>query len=558
MAPTMLDYALKYRRMGFSVIPCKKDKRPLVKWESYQLQKPSEDEIRKWWGDHPDANIAIVCGPISGVDVLDVDTEDAYQNLQEFYLSDEFVTPIVKTPKGRHLYFSHKTGLSNKVRAIPGTDLRTLGGYVIAPPSRNGGGIPYHWLDGYSIKDHQPSAWPEELFNVLLQCSCSLIITSNTKNHANMKNCPQLSTLSTNVHKLFQQGTRDNDIFHLANCMAKGGYEKENFKQVLEIIAANCDPPFDPKEIPSKIDSAFNRKSQRNGKLVDEVREFVLSTNGNFLSTDVHKCLHLSTREDQKNLSMILSRMQVDGIIEKAGKRNGEWRLVDQDCKPMDWINADCAYKDLWLPLGLDQVCGVQPGNILVIAGAKDSGKTAFLLNVAKENRHKYKVHYFNSEMGAAEFKMRASKFDDVSISQWRDVSVYERSDNFADVIKPGEGNLNIIDFLEVVDEFWKVAATIQKIHKKLDGALCVIGIQKNPKQDLGRGGAFSLEKARLYLSLDYQVAKIISCKNYKENELITGNPRGYTCQYKLVNGCKIIKQHPGWTSQIEKGDTNE
>jgi hypothetical protein len=220
----------------------------------------------------------------------------------------------------------------------------------------------------------------------------------------------------------------------------------------------------------------------------------------------------------------------------------------------MDWINADCSYRDLWLPLGLDQVCGVQPGNILVIAGAKDSGKTAFLMNMAKENRHKYKVHYFNSEMGAAEFKMRASKFDDVSISQWKDVCVYERSDNFADVIKPGEGNLNIIDFLEVVDEFWKIASTIQKIHKKLDGALCVIGLQKNPNADLGRGGAFSIEKARLYVSLDYQHAKIVSCKNFKENELIRGNPRGYTCQYKLVNGCKIIKQPPGWTSPVEKG----
>jgi hypothetical protein len=160
--------------------------------------------------------------------------------------------------------------------------------------------------------------------------------------------------------------------------------------------------------------------------------------------------------------------------------------------------------------------------------------------------------------MGAAEFKMRVGKFDDISVSQWKDVSVYERSDNFADVIKPGEGNLNIIDFLEVVDEFWKVAATIQKIHQKLNGALCVVAIQKNPGQDLGRGGAFSLEKARLYLSLDYQVAKIISCKNFKENELIGGNPRGYTCRYKLVGGCRIIKQPPGWTSPLEKGAGDE
>lgn len=557
MAKTMLDYALHYRRKyKFSVIPCKRDKRPLLKWEPMQLQKPSEDEIKQWWGKWQDANIAIACGPVSGIDVLDVDTAEAYEILQDTYLSDNFVTPTVKTPKGRHLYFRHKPGLSNSVRVVPGTDLRTQGGYVLAPPSRNGGGNGYYWHEGLSLRDVELAEWPEQLFAVLQQGSYnnSIYISNkdsipysvtrviNSKDHAKVGN-----------NKLFfTEGRRDQDIFHAANCLTKGGSEKEFTTKVIEILANNCEPKFPENEIQAKIESALSRQKKRDGNLAQDVRDFVLSTNGNFLSTEVYKSLHLSTREDQKNLSIILKRMQVDGIIEKAGKRNGEWRLLDQDCAPMDWINADCKYKELWLPLGLGDVCGVQPGNILVFAGAKDSGKTAFLMNVAKENRHNYKVHFFNSEMGAAEFKLRATNFPDITIKQWADVAVYERTDNFADVIKPGEGNLNIIDFLEVVDEFWKVAKSIQDIHKKLDGALAVIAIQKNPKAELGRGGAFSLEKARLYISLDYNVAKIVSCKNFKENLLIQGNPRGYTCRYKLVQGCQIQRQHPGWTSPIE------
>jgi len=551
MAKPMIESALWYRRKGFSVIPCKKDKRPLIKWEPYQLTKPTEDEIKQWWGKWPDANIGLPCGPVSGVDVLDVDTEEAYQNLTEFFLSDSFQTPIAKTPKGRHLYFKHRTGLSNAVRVVPGTDLRTLGGYVIAPPSMNGGGVPYYWLEGLKISTIEFAEWPEELFATLQQGSHPLYSKGGFirgEVGSPKKDSPQISTQSTNIHNLFNEGTRDDDLFHIANCLVKGGYERNNLIQVLEILANNCNPPFDPSEIPSKVQSAINRKVQRNGKLSDEVRDFVQSTNGHFLSTEVHNSLQISTKDDKKNVSMILARMLSDGIIEKVGKRNGEWRLIDQSCKPMDWINADCAYKELWLPLGLDRICGVQPGNILLVAGAKDSGKTGFLLNIAKENRYGYKIHYFNSEMGAAEFKMRASKFDE-PISMWKDVSVYERSDNFPDVIKPGEGNLNIIDFLEVVDEFWKVAATIQKIHQKLAGAMCVIGLQKNPHVDLGRGGAFSLEKARLYLSLDYQKAKIVSCKNFKENDIIEGNPRGYTCKFTLAQGCIIKRQPPGWVS---------
>jgi len=499
---------------------------------------------------------------VSGIDVLDVDTEEAYEQLSENYLPDSLETPTVKTPKGRHLYFQHRPGLSNEVRVVPGTDLRTHGGYVIAPPSSNGDGTTYYWLSGLNPKIIEFAAWPEELFAVLLQGSSNNTLSNNNRGgyrggyvEAGERACLQVSTLSTSVYKMFQQGTRDNDLFHVANCLLKGGCKKDEVSQVLGILAKNCNPPFDEKECELKIQSALSRKTSRIRNLSDEVRDFVLSTNGNFLSTDVYKCLQLSTRDEHKNLSVILARIAKDGIIEKAGSRNGEWRLIDQDCKPMDWMNATCEYKDLWLPLGLGEVCGVQPGNILLFAGAKDSGKTAFLMNIAKENRHKYKIHYFNSEMGAAEFKMRASKFKDIPISQWGGVSVYERSDNFADVIKSGEGNLNIIDFLEVVDEFWKVAATIQKIHKKLDGALCVIALQKNTGVDLGRGGAFSLEKARLYVALDYGAAKIVSCKNFKENTIIEGNPRGYTCRYKLVNGCDIRRDQYGWTSPVEKKD---
>ena len=566
MPSTMLDYALRYRRRGFSVIPCSKVKKPLVKWEPFQLQRASEAQIREWWDKYPDANVGIACGPVSGVDVLDVDTQEAYDALQENWLPDTFKTPTVKTPKGRHLYFKHRPGLSNTVRAVPGTDVRTHGGYVVAPPSINGTGQAYYWHDGLTPKDCEFADWPDQLFGVLEIASQGKAINNSISSiykkggvvggdvcSPTTKLQPQPTTTTTNDHNLFSEGQRDNDLFHIANCLVKGGCEPKYIEQALEIIAKNCNPPFDEKEIPSKIQSALNRKTSRERNLAAEIREWVSTTNGHFSTTNGHNELQLTTKEEKKNFNMVMLRLVAEGVIEKSGQRNGEYRLIDQTCQPMDWINASCDYKELWMPLGLGEICGVQPGNILVYAGAKDSGKTAWLMNIAKENRHRYQVHYFNSEMGPAEFKLRASKFPDVSVSQWGNVNVYERSENFPDVIKPGENNLNIIDFLEVVDEFWKVAATIQKIHQRLNGALCVIALQKNPGVDLGRGGAFSLEKARLYVSLDYQNAKIISCKNFKENEIVDGNPRGYTCKYKLVDGCRINKVPPGWTSPVDK-----
>ena len=130
-----LEAALSYQRSGFSVIPVKKDKKPYVKWEKFQTEKATEKQIRQWWQRWPDANPAIVTGEISGIDVIDVDTDAGWQALNEF-LSDSFEAPIARTPAGGyHVYFRHRAGLSNGIRVIEGCDLRTTGGYVVAPPS---------------------------------------------------------------------------------------------------------------------------------------------------------------------------------------------------------------------------------------------------------------------------------------------------------------------------------------------------------------------------------------------------------------------------------------
>jgi hypothetical protein len=106
---------------------------------------------------------------------------------------------------------------------------------------------------------------------------------------------------------------------------------------------------------------------------------------------------------------------------------------------------------------------------------------------------------------------------------------------------------------LEVPEKAYEIGPMIKRIHDRLEGSICVIGIQKKIGQLLGRGQDFSMEKSRLYVSMEYGKAEIISCKNFKENEMIKGNPRGYSCRYKLVNGCKIIKQQPGWTYQTKE-----
>jgi hypothetical protein len=68
---------------GFSVIPIEpRGKKPLIAWEPYQTHAPLADEIKTWWTKWPAANVGIVTGAVSGLVVLDIDTEAAKEKLK--------------------------------------------------------------------------------------------------------------------------------------------------------------------------------------------------------------------------------------------------------------------------------------------------------------------------------------------------------------------------------------------------------------------------------------------------------------------------------------------
>ena len=92
-----LQAALKYLEMKFSIIPTKADKKPYIKWEKYQTQRADKKQIEAWWKRWPNANPAVVTGEISGINVLDVDTAEGLENLNDNYLNDDL---IIKTAVG--------------------------------------------------------------------------------------------------------------------------------------------------------------------------------------------------------------------------------------------------------------------------------------------------------------------------------------------------------------------------------------------------------------------------------------------------------------------------
>ena len=260
---------------------------------------------------------------------------------------------------------------------------------------------------------------------------------------------------------------------------------------------------------------------------------------GEFSIRDIDYDLNIKTKEAKKKRLITLEGLVKGNKLERVGSKRGYYRPYQMDLTPLRIGKVDSQYIRFWLPFRLHDYVGIMPGNIIIIAGAPNAGKTALLMNIIKNNRDYFnRIDYFNSEAGEEELNLRLSKFDGISTSDWSEkVYAWERTDNFADVIQPGKGSLNVIDFLECHDEFYKMGQYIKEIHSKLKGAVAVIGIQKNAGQDNGLGGFRSMEKARLAISMDNGKMKITKAKNF----ITDLNPNGLQADFKLVQGCKFV-----------------
>lgn len=524
---TNLDAALEYLGAGYSVIPCGTDKKPLVSWKEYQQRRPDRGEVLEWWANHPKGNVGIITGRVSGLCVIDVDTDAGKKNLEPF-IPDSLTMPISLTPRGgMHMFFKMPDeNIGNNAGLIPGCDFRGEGGYVVAPPSTNGNAKAYTWMPGLSIDEIEAPALPLAYIKYIF----SRIGEGYKTDAVNANNCQQVPTSD---NKMFVKGSRDNDLFHVANCLIKGGCKDQEARQVLEILAKNCNPPFSQKELDAKIQSALNRSEVRDRNLTQEIRDLIMTTSGNITTTFVYNCQHLTTRDEKKKAQVILGRLVQEGLLERTGTQAGVYRRVESECEGIDFQNATDEVLNIRWPFNLERLVEVMPGNIVVIAGEPNAGKTAFLLNFARMNLID-DVYYFSSEMGSRELRKRLVKFGE-PLSAWSRLKAKERTSNFGDVIKPD--SINIIDFLEVYDEFYKVGGMIREIYDKLNRGVAVIAIQKNIGTDYGLGGMRGLEKPRLYLAMQPGKMKVIKAKNWATAR----NPNGLEINYKLIDGCKFI-----------------
>lgn len=155
--------ALFYAQRGwpvFPVIPARMNgeggKVPRVsEWQDVASTSP--EQIIKWWEKLPTSNVGVLCGPRSGLLVVDLDVKPtrgidgraALAALEAEHGPVPLGPRVCRGSGSLHMYFAYDPRLGNSVGNVPGIDVRAAGGFVVGALSFHASsGDRYLWVEG--------------------------------------------------------------------------------------------------------------------------------------------------------------------------------------------------------------------------------------------------------------------------------------------------------------------------------------------------------------------------------------------------------------------------
>jgi Bifunctional DNA primase/polymerase, N-terminal/Primase C terminal 1 (PriCT-1) len=227
-------------------------KHPMVPHGVTQATTDTE-RVSYWWRTRPDANIGLATGTVV---VIDIDPRHGGDRALAEFESKHYKLPptwrVATGGAGEHLYFRappRRAPIKNSVGQLgPGIDVRGLGGYVIAPPSRHISGQRYRW-----VCDPQQT----------LLCTLPPWLAALLDYPPNAKAKPATEWRAL-VRDEIAEGRRNDTIARLAGHLLRRYVDPH---VVLELLlawnATRCKPPLDHADIVRTVNSIAGKELRR-------------------------------------------------------------------------------------------------------------------------------------------------------------------------------------------------------------------------------------------------------------------------------------------------------
>lgn len=206
-------------------------------------------------------------------------------------------------------------------------------------------------------------------------------------------------------------------------------------------------------------------------------------------------------------------------IIKPSGKRDGTYKVIKRPVAvkvfgverervpPFDLVFPKDRDREMQLPFAEDIV--IRQGDLILIAGVSNFGKTTLAMNFIAENLSLNPVLMGNEYTDSkGEPKQRfLNRLDVMNWVKWTNGSGEDRfelipiHEDFEDNII--EGRINVIDWIDIESDFWDIKNISKRLKDEVGKGILIVVIQKNEGRDSGVGGGMTKYYTDLELLVD-------------------------------------------------------
>ena len=342
---------------------------------------------------------------------------------------------------------------------------------------------------------------------------------------------------------------------------------KHSFDDMKDIIQVAHQDPTQRAATEQALDRVMKSRENTKKNIAERVREWVNTTDGEwFYTRDTYDALQLKPGPPREAAYQALLRLRESGEIEKDFRISGRYRRVLVNAMIMDWENAPTEeYKIDW-PLGIGELVEMYPGELVLVAGEKNSAKTAFLMDLAYRNQGTHQVFYNHRELNESQLRIRimsSIENDKQDYERWKAIKFLTGVFDFSPSLRVND--FNICDYVHRTVDFAHMGDDIENIYQKMYGSkgkgIVVIATQKYKGHEWGLGGQTTLARPNLYITLSegnrsQNIPHKIKIKIAKSPR--NGNSAKDMCKEFYVHGAgTMLVSSSGWNYEVEEYDTN-
>ncbi len=292
--------------------------------------------------------------------------------------------------------------------------------------------------------------------------------------------------------------------------------------------------------------------------LSDKLREFLSTAEGRDVDlTYLRRKLHIDPKSPaDANLRTLLSVNLVrEKIVRPSGKKDGIYRVIKK-VDPIDVFSEPISEPiqlifprdfDTMMEMGFAEDLIIREGDLILISGRSNYGKTQMCMSFAGENIDLLPVLMGNEyttleNKPTPRFMNRIKNMDWI---HWKDENGKQkftllpvRSDYAEHIIKD---RINIIDWINIdTGEHYMIGTIMESIKRELGKGIGIIAIQKAEGAESGRGGQFTKDFADVEILLDKLPESddvLLTLGKVKESK---SKVTGRTFAYGIVQGVRI------------------